>query len=67
MQNFSEMKFKCRFCGARFEYESNIRSHADMYHAEIVEQIMYRQYVEYLESQQASETFSSGSSPNNSM
>ena len=48
-----KMTFKCRFCGARFEYESNIRSHADMYHAEIVEQIMYRQYVEYLESQQA--------------
>ena len=61
------MKFKCRFCGARFEYESNIRSHADMYHAEIVEQIMYRQYVEYLERQQASETFSSGSSPKNSI
>ena len=50
------MEFKCRFCGARFENSSNIRSHADLYHAEIIEQIMYRKYVEYLESQQAAET-----------
>ena len=60
--NYLEMKFKCRFCGARFEYETNIRSHADMYHAEIVEQLMYRQYVEYLESQQRESSDSSSSS-----
>lgn len=51
------MKFKCRFCGARFENSSNIRSHADLYHADIIEQIMYRKYIEYLENQQAPETF----------
>ena len=65
MTFLGNMTFKCRFCAARFEYQSNIRSHADMYHAEIVEQIMYRQYIEFLENQQASENSSSENSPNN--
>jgi len=41
--------YRCKFCSARFQYEENIRSHADEYHPEIVDQILYRKYLQYLE------------------
>lgn len=56
------MMYKCRFCEVRLEHESNIRAHANLCHAEIVEQIIYRQYLDYLQNQQALERYTYGSS-----